>query len=99
MHSRFWQLLDAASDIQDFCDREGITVGFFGSFADGTCDGNSDLDILIIDGFDPPRRFRVASQIEDIAFSRGVLPDIAFRDLSPHLKKTCRSFHAIREEL
>ena len=80
--------LDAAARaIAAWASTTGVEVRVFGSFARGRVDPNSDLDVLIVSGFSPENRYRIASLIEEVAEPFDVPVDVAFADMAPHLVK------------
>lgn len=78
---------DALREVSSWAHSHSVGIRVFGSYARGRVGPASDLDILIVDGFVPERRYEVSSAIEEAAARHDVTVDVAFADMAPHLLK------------
>lgn len=78
--------LDAlAEDVRKLAKDEGVRVRFYGSYALRRVHRRSDLDVLIMDKLDAPRRNEIIDGIERLASIHQVGVDIVEAAHAPHL--------------
>lgn len=73
------RLARAAEDLRAVAEDMGVTISFFGSFAEDRVDSRSDLDVAIPDDIAAPLRRRLEDAMERRAAAQGVSIDIVSR--------------------
>ena len=87
MHNdRQLERLDAlAEDVRKLANDEGVSIRFYGSYALRRVHRRSDLDVLIMDELDAPRRNEIINGIERLASIHQIGVDIVEAARAPHL--------------
>lgn len=79
------RLEDLAAEVRALASDAGLDVRFFGSFAHGTVDGQSDLDVLILGERRGIKVELVRRAIEELGAARHVRVDVVLARDAPHL--------------
>ncbi|MCE6958042.1 nucleotidyltransferase domain-containing protein [Cereibacter sphaeroides] len=79
-------LLDRAADrVRQVARTKGVEVRFFGSYADGFLDAESDLDVLVMGNLDSQVREDIFSALERATADLDVVLDLIEAQRAPHL--------------
>ncbi|MBW3243721.1 nucleotidyltransferase domain-containing protein [Epibacterium sp. DP7N7-1] len=80
-------LIHARDRIAERARSEGLEIRVFGSLARDRISEMSDLDILVMPGFDPDKRYSIMAWMSELAAEDDVPIDVAFADVSPELAR------------